>query len=955
VWQRTTYDTGPDGEVVTNTHSYTELSTGLNYWKKGEWVDSKEEINIAPKGGAEAVQGQHQMYFPSVIYSGVLEIVTPDGTRLKSRPIGISYFDGTNSVLIAELTNSVGQIISANQVIYTNAFTDFPADLVVTYRKSGVECDLVFRSQIPEPELFGMDSANPGTRLELLTEFFNTRAPEVTPMMTSPDSGLQDNTLTFGSMRMVQGRVFHVGTGGKPSGPAPGAEVSKTWLPDIDGRTVLVEELPYKSISQALRILSSSSARATNSPKSVPNKVSASRLLPARRAAQASTNTIRLATAEVTAKPGVVMDYTLVVSQTNMTFRGDMTYYVSGAVNLYGTNYVEGGTVLKYTNNASVNLYSGALNLANAAYNPAIFTSKDDNTVGETLPGSTGNPANYYANPALNFPGSPTTNVISGFRIAWAAQAINTFAPLICRDAQLVNCQSGITSQYRPLYALNMLFANVKTNFTVLNQGVTAQNATFSGSSCLAQFIGGAGVGLNNCILANVTNLVGGYPGQQITGDDNGFYNSPAFGTTQITNTFYPFQTVGSGSYYLTNGTAFADSGTTNIDATLLAELPKKTTAPPIVYTSTTITTNLELGPRAIRDTNAPDLGFHYDPLDWCFGRVQVNSNITFDAGTAVGWFEIQGGNDWGLTLNNNSTNRFNGTLTSPCVFAHYDTVQEGNGAWPNHGWLGGVTTLYNSSYFAEIDAKFLHCFAFAGSANHFRDFLARLDVHANHTEFYSGNITGYWLGTFMTNCLYNRCPVGSQQKSDGIYWRNCTMHGGFVFALHSSNPYWPVWIENCAFDGSTIQMDDHSGGNTNITYCNYNAFLNGASRLTMLGANDIVTNTFTWQTGPLGVYYQATNSSLIDAGSVTADVVGLYHFTTQTNQAIEGTSPVDIGYHYVALDSSGNPIDTNGDGIPDYLEDANGNGIFDSGDIADWERYGLNNANGLLIFTPLK
>jgi Regulator of chromosome condensation (RCC1) repeat/Bacterial TSP3 repeat len=78
-------------------------------------------------------------------------------------------------------------------------------------------------------------------------------------------------------------------------------------------------------------------------------------------------------------------------------------------------------------------------------------------------------------------------------------------------------------------------------------------------------------------------------------------------------------------------------------------------------------------------------------------------------------------------------------------------------------------------------------------------------------------------------------------------------------------------------------------------------------------------------------------NSALINAGSTTADLVGLYHFTTQTNQMKETNSPVDIGYHYVAVDGNGNPVDTDGDGIPDYIEDANGNGSYDAGDLSNF------------------
>jgi len=65
---------------------------------------------------------------------------------------------------------------------------------------------------------------------------------------------------------------------------------------------------------------------------------------------------------------------------------------------------------------------------------------------------------------------------------------------------------------------------------------------------------------------------------------------------------------------------------------------------------------------------------------------------------------------------------------------------------------------------------------------------------------------------------------------------------------------------------------------------------------------------------------------------------VGLYHFTTQTNQVKETNSVVDIGYHYVAVDGNNVPLDNDSDGLPDYLEDSNGNGSYAAGDLADWQ-----------------
>jgi hypothetical protein len=50
---------------------------------------------------------------------------------------------------------------------------------------------------------------------------------------------------------------------------------------------------------------------------------------------------------------------------------------------------------------------------------------------------------------------------------------------------------------------------------------------------------------------------------------------------------------------------------------------------------------------------------------------------------------------------------------------------------------------------------------------------------------------------------------------------------------------------------------------------------------------------------------------------------------------------------------------DYDGDGIPDYFEDTNGNGAYDAGDLTDWRTYNSANAlNGnqrFQVFTPLK
>jgi hypothetical protein len=77
--------------------------------------------------------------------------------------------------------------------------------------------------------------------------------------------------------------------------------------------------------------------------------------------------------------------------------------------------------------------------------------------------------------------------------------------------------------------------------------------------------------------------------------------------------------------------------------------------------------------------------------------------------------------------------------------------------------------------------------------------------------------------------------------------------------------------------------------------------------------------------------------SVLIDSGSRYATNAMLYHYCTTTNQVKETSSKVDMGFHYVATDSTGIPLDNDSDNLGDYLEDSNGDGTYNAGDLADW------------------
>lgn len=962
-----TYEQASNGKIIAKKHQYTELGTGLNYWNNGQWTPSKEEIDILPDGTAAATNGQHQVYFPADIYQGAIQMVTPDGKKLQSRPLGLFYDDGTNTVMIAALTNSVGELISANQAVYPNAFAGLNADLQYTYTKGGFEQDVVLHESPFTPESYGL---NPDTaRLELLTEFFNPPQPTITASLLPAQAGLAltDDNLDFGVMKMVPGRAFLLGANANESQ----VMVAKQWV-TLNGRQFLIEEVPVDALADQLAMLPAPQT-ASASAKSQRLIASHQLQLPAQRLIKAGIKQQLVRLSKISRPQiGLVLDYqTLLGNTTNVTFQADSTYYISGNTTLYGTNTFEGGAVIKFPSNSVAQLSIATTSAPpvfkwqTTSYRPIIFTAADDNSIGESISGSTGVPSGYYAGTALNFNapnGSQGPLSLSNFRIAYAQNGIQAgfvISTIKLYDGQFNDCQYviGGPQLVKTVSLRNILCANIQTNF--INNNVQTndwQNVTFVNVTNIEGGAGGVNrsIVITNCLFINVNSFTNSGVQFKINADFNGFYNSPAFGSDEFASASYPFQTVGAGSYYLSSGSSFHGVGTANIDSTLLSELPQKTTYPPIVYSNTVISTATIFNPQAPRDTNSsPDLGYHYDPLDYVFGGVNLSSNLTFTVGTAVGWFELPGspGGGYGIGLSNDLSVTFNGTATQPCIFARYDTVQEGNGLWTDKGWLGGIQNggSYDPYNPGQLNGDFTHIFKLAGDPNNFRDGGSGqpLQIRMNNSEIVGGS-GGYNLLPAFTNCLFYRGGIG-QSTGDSQYsgetyreiYRNCTFYGGYIDLTHEeSPPYWQVSIRDCSFDGTTLDFVPPGSGLWAWLDADYNAtnnvdFVQEADLTALPGPNNVYpTGGFNWQNSWFGNFYLPTNSPLINAGDRTADQIGLYHFTTQTNQMVEGFSTVDIGYHYVATDANGNPLDTNGDGLPDYLSDVNGNGLDDPGEV---------------------
>ncbi len=994
VWQKVTQVINGQGNVTYQTNqAYVELSTGLNFWRNGRWNASKEEIDISPDGlSAAGTNCQHQIFFPGNIFNGQIRLILPGGQTLASDPIGLAYFDGSNSVLLAVTTNSTGAILpSGNQVIYTNAFAGLNADLLYTYTKAGAEQDVVLRAQPPDPVSLGLNPQT--TRLQVLTEFFNPPQPSVTATSALTEAGnLEDDTLNFGTMQMGQGKAFLVGAN------SPLVGVDKRWL-TIQGRQFLIEEVPIVSIAGAIDTLPPFAAQAGSETKPV---VSKNLILPAQRLTYSAPKTTFLAKA-MPPDRGLVLDYvTFNSNQTNYTFQGDTTYYISGSYYSSGTNTFEGGAVLKFATNGSIEIGSvpgpsPGLNWKAGAYRPVIFTAKDDNTVGESI--GTGNPTGYYGNPMITLdsfsPGVPLT----GLRMSYAQTAIlfgSSSANIY--DAQFINCQNGLNLAGATVFLGNALFANVGANF--IYQGgstLNAQNTTFSGSAFLATAPShqtGSSLALTNCILANVTNLFSGVF-YTTSANYNGFYNTAEWGSNPVTTNFYPFQAVGGGSYYLASGCSFFNAGTTNISLTLLANLRTRTTHPPLICSNSTFPVNTILSPQAQRDTDSsPDLGYHYDPLDYLCSQMSVaqysygTPGVTLTNGVAVGLFGT-----YGFALNDvacafasvGQPNMMNRIVWCPSVQEQPVALMNTSGSagifnvagasstsiyipkpqitlrFTDLAMLGGrqnffcTSNIYNSAWTLNLNTVFLEdCWlrgvnlCINGGYIAYTNATTMVTLQNNLLERSTVSLfNGYVYGYVVDNPL-------ALTACNNLFW-----HSNLGLTYQDSQSWiHPAWtINDNLFDTAANSLVGTGSYTNDITVSN-NGFYNTATNQ-IGGTTNVVITSLAYATSWFGPWYIGSSSpTVLYAGSRSAASAGLYHETIQTNQIPDGTNMVSIGYHYVATDTNGIPLSTAGDGIPDYLADANGNGIVDPGEIS-WMNYyslnGLANGNGLLVFTPLK
>lgn len=965
-WQVQAPGGGPAGPSR-SAGSYIELASGLNRWDAGRraWRPAEARFDAQRDGCFVARSTQHQVILaPDLNSEAAVDLLAPDGVRLRSTIIGLALVDAGSgrNVLLAEIKSCQGTQISPGEIVYSSAFDGLTADVRLLVRLDRFEQDVILRERIP-PEVvseLGLDPTQ--TRLLVLTEFFDPPHParKVRHLPLAGGRLLADEELSFGAMSMAAGEASAAGVDG------PGIPVQKSWE-ILDGRHLLIEAVPYLALLSVSETLPAISGRRLESLRArvrrtagvgtpgrpmpgagagleLPGPRQASSRPPQIDAESPLNEPLQQSTAQTPGPSsaglladGVVIDYalTLVTSATNYTFRSGSTYYIAGIFNLTGTTTIEGGCVIKFAPSSSTSLVlHGPVDCRTAPYHPAVLTAQDDDSVGEIPSASTGNPTGcYYGQPALKILVSGQT--LHDLRIAHAQTGIYfhdySAGTNSVRHVQFVRCGTalqvnGYGTRFQEIALHNLLIHDAPQALAGYSFRARAEHLTVCQSTQLATDAWGSSYGtqssldLVNSLLVAVPTL-GNVEVSQLCCRSAAHSNSV-------------FQTVGAGGFYLAQS-SFRNLGTSKIDAALARELRQKTTSPPAICTASN-GADLVLAPRVPRDSDIPDPGYHYDPIDYAVSELVIAGmrTLTVLPGACLATYGA-----YGMRLEPGARLSAEGTPLRPIRLFRYPLVQEQSSVWgpPTAApvsVLGTDQSAATSPAASSAGFRFVEFLDLANRAWHiqsdastsrFAEIMLRdCQVRGGRLDM-SGDPTA--IVRFHNN-LFRRAEVGLRGGIQLTAFNN--LFRGGSLQLDRIRPAGDWVMRDTAFHD--VDLQDINGGLIH----SHNAYL-GPKQEQLLGSSSAnkVLSAFLYASAPLGDCYHAT-TSLVNAGSRLARDAGLWHHTVHANQTKEADTTVDIGFHYLALGPGGDselPQDTDADGVADYLEDTNGNGRVDSGE----------------------
>ena len=672
----------------------------------------------------------------------------------------------------------------------------------------------------------------------------------------------------------------------------------------------------------------------------------------------------------------------------NYTFQNGITYEIGSRVELYGTTTIQGGAVIKVdpyateTTLPTLAIMGTLVCKTDDPYYPAFLTSVDDDTVGVLLDSPylhLFNNAPYLDLSSCQDPHPSLNNL----RIRFTDQGVvsATSRQTDVWHCQFLACNSAIAAAKNATIALH--------NVLIVGCGTAVAGPTnFAALTC-------------EQVTADVTNLCAQFQPNVVAITNSIILGALPTGPALITNhalinpTSPVFQQVDFGLYYLSNTSPYRSAGTAAISPRLSNDLRQRTTQAPISFPAfMTAANDWGLGPQTARYFDgAPDYGFHYPAVDYTVSFLTNTGNITLLPGTSIGcrygsYDNLEGGPAYGLgfDLREGSTFTSHGTPTKPIVFVDLQLVQE-LPTYPCHAtfvpdvrpydpfvyWLDPPPGFDGSDKAPpSLDLRFSHFYANPNSGHlwsgNFYSLVSLLNWNLRDCSLHGGQISLGPLSWLLSQDLvYGACSISwSNSLFDNVVidlrlpcWGYNGPNSDMAFQACNNlfrggrlilEPVYPTSAGNWTFMDNLFDQV-YFWQDTDIPLdCHHNAYwpINPA----WWGENTLyaepsagtgeqtLTSPPPYQPGPLGDYYLPNTTPLYHAGSRTAAAAGLYHYTTCPDQTKEGTNQmVNIGLHYVAT-TNGLPIDTDGDGIPDFVENWHGDGSYTNhtDDETDWQ-----------------
>jgi len=585
----------------TITHQYIEKADGLNYnagtKAKPKWLPSVETITSTDDlfFPYEAKQGPYQVKFGvSINQLNPIEYSVGDDTICLGLKY-LAYYDKTNNILkpLFSSLNHVNPIVEGNKVIYKEV-------------APGIDVEYVYQKGVFQQNIKVSSKSNWRTPLSYGISTDNAYLVAVTELDTTDFSTEFVNTK---GEKMAQGLLKGKGC-----------------------------DILFKKKGNILCTLAPSLAFAdTEKGKKEINQY---RHIYQDGAKQYLLEGISYQELQSIEAP-LTLDYEIKTGgiSSNETWKEGNTYYISGelTVNSGATLVIEPGTICKYSTALSLNAGAGGRIIAKGdKYNYILMTSWKDNTMGESVSSSAGDPASGdYSNAIRLSTGSSSGSIIEYCKIRYAVFGLydydtNLTHPIqnnIMRDMYgaitlvgvstctvqnnlIDNCGfTGIYASSNSGYLSNaILVARNNTINSCAENGVRIEYNRFEDFS-------------NNLITScgtamRVINYTFGNHSYNSFYGNNVLYVGTSGGTDETTLASTPYASSPNGSFYLdTAKTGCVNAGSTTARALGIDE--KVTQVPLTVTADISTDTSWDKVPR---DTGLVDRGYHYDPVDVVVG-----------------------------------------------------------------------------------------------------------------------------------------------------------------------------------------------------------------------------------------------------------------------------------------------------------------------------------------------